>query len=211
MECRTSLRMFEAMYANEDEEGFDSWHQDEQANLIQTQLALTIINRYDQLYHFHTVLDMGCGKGVFTAMLKRPDNDIFAIDISATAIDKAKVRYPDIDFKAIDIEHWIKEDYHPPYTLVVMKGVLEFLFKWKAVIQYVSNNAPYIYIQEHFPHNPIGSIKGPEELVHLVEKYYHILTNIYIIHDRQLLLFGVTSVKPYNSNQPNLTKRTRKV
>lgn len=54
---------------------------------------------------FRNILDIGCGKGKFTSAIKKvyKNAHILGIDISETAINAAKSRYPDIIFKTLDI------------------------------------------------------------------------------------------------------------
>ena len=80
VEKRTFIGDFENMYAHESIEKFDSWHQD-------------------------TIVDIGCGKGALTHILKKKNNTCLGIDISQTAIDVAKERFNDIDFVVCDINN----------------------------------------------------------------------------------------------------------
>ena len=99
---RTFVGQFEEMYKNEDKEDFDSWFQDDFTHLGK-QLSLTILNRYN----FQSILDIGCGKGAFTQLLKKKNNCVLGTDISGTAIDKAKLRYKEIEFKQMTAEQAI--------------------------------------------------------------------------------------------------------
>jgi len=89
---------FEKMYQDEVKDGFDSWHQ-EDSRQLNREIALSILKGWN----FESVLDIGCGKGGLTHVLKKRNNRILGIDISETAIETARSRYPDIDFDVVDI------------------------------------------------------------------------------------------------------------
>ena len=100
VEKRTFIGDFENMYAHESIEKFDSWHQDDSRQL-QRKICLEILNQYN----FNTIVDIGCGKGALTHILKKKNNTCLGIDISQTAIDIAKERFNDIDFVVCDINN----------------------------------------------------------------------------------------------------------
>ena len=97
-ENRRFVGDFDKMYQQEDVQNFDSWFQDDMNHLTK-RLALTILGRYN----FNSVVDFGCGKGAFTNLLKKANNTVTGIDISETAVQKAKAKYPDIQFIASDL------------------------------------------------------------------------------------------------------------
>ena len=94
---------FEEMYQAELNECFDSWHQ-EDSRQLQRKIDIAILENYN----FNTIIDIGCGKGSFTHLLKRSNNHVLAIDISSTAINIAKERYPDIEFIQADVNNIAK-------------------------------------------------------------------------------------------------------
>ena len=57
---------FDKMYQNESKENFDSWHQDDTRQL-QRKIDLSILEDYN----FTSILDIGCGKGSLTHILKK--------------------------------------------------------------------------------------------------------------------------------------------
>jgi 2-polyprenyl-3-methyl-5-hydroxy-6-metoxy-1,4-benzoquinol methylase len=113
------------MCAAEGQEGFDSWRQEDQ-RILKNKICLAILNRYN----FNNVLDVGCGKGTFTQLLKKENNRVTSIDVSETAIRKAAIRFPDIDFECIDLT---KPDlislpfYRKHYDLILFMEVLPYL------------------------------------------------------------------------------------
>lgn len=74
---------FEEMYQNID----DPWHHGD-ATSIQYDLDLYLIGRFRICERGGLVLDMGCGKGAFTARLKQqmPNVHILGVDVAPTAI-----------------------------------------------------------------------------------------------------------------------------
>ena len=66
VEKRTFIGDFENMYAHESIEKFASWHQDDSRQL-QRKICLEILNQYN----FNTIVDIGCGKGALTHILKK--------------------------------------------------------------------------------------------------------------------------------------------
>ncbi len=68
---------------------------------------MTVINL--KRYKISSVLEYGCGLGYFSQMMFEVANcQIIGIDISETAIIKAKERFPHIDFKVGDIEQVVQ-------------------------------------------------------------------------------------------------------
>ena len=60
---------FETMYKTEDIEEYDSW---QSSNL--THLPKLIHYQVITLYNFNRIMDLGCGKGAFTHLLKKRNN-----------------------------------------------------------------------------------------------------------------------------------------
>jgi len=57
---------------------------------------------FDNIKRGNKILDLGCGNGRFYQFLKDKDIDYIGIDSSLRLIEKAKERYPDVDFRAAD-------------------------------------------------------------------------------------------------------------
>lgn len=187
---RKFVGAFEDMYRAEDSEGFDSWQQDE-VNHRWIRLALAILA--DRA--FDSILDIGCGKGVFTSQLKTPTNHITGLDISPTAIKKAKLRFPHIDFRVIDVndpallEEHIFDNGTARFDLVVIKGVLAYLSNWQDVIRAATASARHTLIFEYVPPNPIGFVKNFDEIKACVSESQQILSED-VIDQHELLLFS---------------------
>ena len=76
LENRKLVGDFETMYQNESKENFDSWHQDD-ARQLQRKIDLVILEDYN----FEKIIDLGCGKGNLTHLLKKKNNAAFVFFI----------------------------------------------------------------------------------------------------------------------------------
>lgn len=111
----------------------DPWgHGD--ARDIYYDMALYLLLRHDVCARGGTVLDIGCGKGAFTARLRETlheDTRITAVDIAPTAIEKAVRMYgsPGIEFRTCDIsrEHRNLGIAQGSLDLVVMSDIMWYI------------------------------------------------------------------------------------
>ena len=84
---------FEEMYKNVD----DPWSQIEEANHSYSRIdTVNTIRRF----HLKNVIEAGCGLGCFTNYLNEEcsETDIIGLDVSQTAVKKARAAYPSINF-----------------------------------------------------------------------------------------------------------------
>jgi trans-aconitate methyltransferase len=167
---RKFVGQFEEMYANEDKEGYDSWHQEDISNL-EAQMSLAILKQN----HYGAVLDIGCGKGAFTNLLKN-NNDVVGADISETAIAKARGRYPSVEFQVRTAQDALC--LRPQWDLVVMMQVLSYIEDYKMLLKTVSQRSRNLYLTLYLPSNSIGFVKSLDELKNEITKYYSIETEI---------------------------------
>lgn len=164
---RKFVGKFEKMYIDEDKKGYDSWFQEDMTH-IGRQLSLLILNRYS----FNSILDIGCGKGTFTHLLKKVNNEIMGIDMSYTAIKKAKLKYPDIKFLNKSVENVLSGK--KSWDLIVIMEVLSYIKEWKKIIKVTAGKTKYLYLSLYLPDNPIGYVKSFKELIVEFEKYFKI-------------------------------------
>jgi len=179
---------FEEMYQAEDVENFDSWHQDDM-RLLTKQISLVLLNRYN----FNNVLDVGCGKGAFTHLLKKENNQVTGIDVSKTAIKRAKAKFIDISFNCVDLtkDSFKKMPFFSKhYDLIVFMEILSYLPNWSDVIKEFSQVGDHILITLDIPENPIGYVKSKESLKAVVQRYYVIIDELYLSRFRKTILFG---------------------
>jgi 2-polyprenyl-3-methyl-5-hydroxy-6-metoxy-1,4-benzoquinol methylase len=158
---------FEKMYFNEETGNYDSWYQDDSTSLTK-RISLSILGNYN----FNKVLDLGCGKGAFTHMLKKENNCVIGVDISETAIKKASSRYVDVKFICSDIQNYMAKD-KEAYDLVVIGEVLSYLKNWPEILQSISKITNYIYLTLYIPDNPIGYVKSFAELEQKFKQHFN--------------------------------------
>ena len=178
---------FEEMYQNEDKEKYDSWFQEDLTHLGK-QISLVILNRYN----FNSVLDIGCGKGAFTHLLKKSNNKVVGVDISETAIMKAKAKYRDVEFYKLTVDEVLKKEIK--WNLIVMYEILSYLDNWKDILEKISFSCDYIYISLYIPPDPIGCVKSFDELKNTINKYFDIVDELLLNKEAILILAKVKQV-----------------
>ena len=182
---------FEQMYQAEGVEKFDSWHQDDIRHLPRRILLDTISD-----INFEVVVDLGCGKGSFTHVLKRKNNYVAGIDISPTAIHRAEERYPDIDFINMDVNDLDRlsafiRGIKAPVSLVCAREILSYLVKWEDILKLLSTYTQYLVIGLDIPENPIGFVKDKNELYDVVAKRnYNIIECIWLKMHYHMIIFA---------------------
>lgn len=179
---RRLVGAFEEMYAAEDSEGFDSW-QSNDVRALRLRLAMEILKDYN----FASVLELGCGKGTASQFLKKANNRVLGIDISPTAVKKAQVNFPDIDFRvmqAMDVEQLNEQ-----FDLVTVMTVLAYIEDWRDVLAKLATMTEYCLVVEYIPENPIGMVKSPDELQAAFSEHFDIVTKL-MLNDQGCILFG---------------------
>lgn len=180
-ENRKFIGKFEEMYRAEDSEGFDSWQERDLRHLGKT-ISYTILSAYN----FSTILDIGCGKGTFTHLLKRHNNQVIGVDSSETAIRKARESFPDIDFRCMNA-HDVSL-LGGPFDLVTVMGTFAYVEGWQAVVRTIAGMTRWFYVAEYIPPNPIGFVKSPDELIATVETWFSLRTKVLLDDVHCLLL-----------------------
>lgn len=187
-ETRQFVGDFEEMYKAEGTDGFDSWHQDDLRDITKP-FCLCLLDQYN----WGKVLDIGCGKGMFTHCLKKKNNSVIGIDLSQTAIHIAKNRYPDIKFCCADISKkgWtrkvIGED---PVDLVVCLEILSYVENWQIVLKEIASIGKFAMVKLYIPEDPIGYIKSIEKLESIFDTYFQLIENVHLVKHNHYILFG---------------------
>ena len=115
---------FEGMYLNED---IDPWHSSDLSNPVKKIHTVMLGN-----HNFNTILDYGCGKGAFTHLLKKNNNEVSGVDISSNAIMKAKQMYGHlVDFSTLAEKKWKNKK----YDLIVCLEVLSYVKQYKQLLE----------------------------------------------------------------------------
>lgn len=117
------------------------------------------------------LLDIGCGEGHLTSKLSAFGNTIKGIDVSKTAIFRAKENYPRIDFENIDIR---KMDYKHSFDVVFCSEVLYYLSKtdMEKALSKISDSLKNEGIAFFSAWCPGGKYFHPEEFTKIIGKRF---------------------------------------
>jgi SAM-dependent methyltransferase len=179
---RKFVGKFEEMYQKEDKGNYDSWFQGDLTHLGR-QISFTVLDRYN----FTFILDIGCGKGCFTHLLKKNNNKVIGVDISETAITKAKSKYNTVEFLALKAEDALKLPNR--YDLIIMMEIISYLKNWRKILAVAAEKTSYLYISLYLPPNPIGFVKSFGQLKREIEKYFAIETEL-LWNNETILILG---------------------
>ena len=178
---RKLVGRFEDMYRAEDATGFDSWHERD-LRMLRKRLSREMLSAYN----FDRILEIGCGKGAFTQLLKKENNHVTAIDISATAVRKAKETFPDIDFRVMDaLEIAAAKD---EFDLVVIMAALAYIKSWPKLLATMARRTRHLYIAEYVPANAIGCVKSGRQLLSVIKRHYKVQHQVVLDREHHLVL-----------------------
>lgn len=86
-----------------------------------------------------SLLEVGCGEGHQTLRLRELADQVYGIDVSATAIERARSRVPDAQFAATDLAHQPWGDERGRFDLVVACEVLYYIKDIPATLSRMSH------------------------------------------------------------------------
>ena len=185
-ERRVLVGAFEEMYERESVEGFDSWHQED---LTQSwrRLALALIEAHPA----RSILDIGCGKGAFTARFEA--DRILGIDVSETALAKARERLPQAEFRLVRAED--VSSIGERFDLAVCLETLSFVANWRRSLRDISRLADRLVLSLYLPPTPpIGYVKTFDDLRDGIRDAWDIETEALVVdsgvHGSQLLVLA---------------------
>jgi SAM-dependent methyltransferase len=189
---RKIVGRWEEMYAREDQERLDSGYYSTIIHLPKL-IHLTVLG----MYNFSSILDYGCGKGAFTHLLRKENNYVLGVDVSPTAIEKAKAYYGNrVEFAVLIGNDFLSVVKDRTFELTIALEVLSFVEDWRDVIRSIAGFSEYLYVSTYLPPNPIGYIKSKEDLVVEMAKHFTVLTKI-VLTDRKgedsIMLLGKRS------------------
>ena len=136
---------FEQMYRD----CSDPWQQDAVERLSE-EVALSLLGRRTH----RRVLDLGCGKGRFTHLLKQATGaSVTALDVSPTAVQAAESRYPGIRFLAAEVPPLPFPD--GEFDLVVAAELLWYVLPklgelFSEVRRVLSNSGRFLILQTFY-------------------------------------------------------------
>jgi SAM-dependent methyltransferase len=180
-EKRKLIGAFEEMYKAEDLEGFDSW-QNNDVRHLRLRLAMEILRDYN----FDSVLELGCGKGTASQFLNN-NNKVLGVDISPTAIEKAKASYPDIQFRTMDVMQ--VDQIGETFDLTTVMTVLAYIEDWPLLIEKIKGVSEYLLVVEYIPEDTIGMVKNFTDLNNQFERHFETILKL-LLNDELYILFG---------------------
>jgi len=130
---------FEKMYQDYD----DPWKQTTREEWASEKaVALNLIEKLK----VRRVIELGCGLGHFTNKIAQTGVEVLGIDISETAIRKAKNSFPNCQFRTADVfEYSIYREFNP--DLIIMAEITWYILdKLDAFITFIKNEMPQIYL-----------------------------------------------------------------
>ena len=125
------------------------WHQDQTASAVFSDLTVAILRHRPA----RSLLDVGCGLGFMTARLHRELPGLertVGIDVSETAVAKARAAFPDIEFQAGTLKSAPVEG---RFDLVVTKDVLWYVIPEldAFLAALAARSRKWVYFGQSFP------------------------------------------------------------
>ena len=111
---------FERMYRKSKEV---PWAQDRTVNSWYADVAIRML---ELRAPYTTAIDVGCGLGYFTDKFSPLCGKVVGVDVSPTAIRKAKAKFPDLEFRTFDVRG--QTSGLPCSDLVVVKDIFWYVF-----------------------------------------------------------------------------------
>ena len=98
------------------------------------------------------------------------------VDISSTAVGRARAKYPDVDFRIVD--YLDLTSVGESFDLVVAMEVLSYLEQWKETLSVIAGMATYLYVTLYLPDDPIGYVKSFHDLRTEIQRHFVIETEL---------------------------------
>jgi SAM-dependent methyltransferase len=180
---------FEEMYQNCE----DPWHQDELSPYA-NELVLWEIAKGK----YKTILDVGCGLGKFTHQIWQATKaNVIGVDVSPTAIQKAKARYPNVDYRVADVcsLNFQQES----FDLIVASELLWYILPrlqqfFDGVLSVLRQDGEFIIIQQFYlpGEQKYGCeiMQSPEDLIRLLPLRVFRAIEIDRLHQYKAILFA---------------------
>lgn len=159
---------FEQMYIDFE----DPWNQ---SVIEENSLEKLSVLNYIKRLKCTRVLELGCGLGHYTKKIHDYGFDALGIDISETAVQKAKIKYPMCNFKVSDILNYDMYKQFNPEIIIMSEITWYVLDKLDTFLQFIKVNLPNVYIVHLLTTYPKGVQKyGNDKFTTLDEimKYF---------------------------------------
>lgn len=102
---------------------------------------------FQKIKENNAILDVGCGKGYVVDRLLPKTSNIVAIDYDMEAVDKAKARIPNVDFRCVDVFDYLHTIDSKQFDVIVLSHVLEHLDDPDRFLKKISKYSRYVYIE----------------------------------------------------------------
>ncbi len=135
---------FDEMYANCD----DPWTQSEQPNQLARHAAIQFINEYTN----GPILECGCGLGYYADWIHRVTGNVpVSVDVSETAIEKAKSIFPHLNFKVANIADGL-EAYRELDGLILSEIMWYILDDFDKIMEDIARHfsGKYLFVNQVF-------------------------------------------------------------
>jgi len=180
---------FESMYLGEERADFDAWEQDQMS--LYKEIDLLLLEQLD----VETAIDLGCGKGLFTNMIRKYIPKMMGVDVSPTAIDKARARYSDVEFRVCDLSKTnqvsvLANDLgEGEVDLMIARALLYYLPNWLDVLNDISHYSKYVLLGINVPDNTKLYIPSKNRFLKSVEERFNPIEVIdYVNRDAMTIL-----------------------
>ena len=111
------------------------------------------------------------------------------MDVSPTAIEKARERAPEIDFRVGTTDD-VEEVAPGPFDLIVAMEVLSYVEDWRNAIDTLARLGERLYVSLYIPPNPIGFVKTFDDLRDEVSKRFGEIETDVMVNGEQILLLA---------------------
>lgn len=158
---------FEGMYRRFD----DPWECRKNVSELRRDVASLLLLRGRR---FDRILDIGCGLGAFTDRLRSANDEaqlVLGVDVSVTAIAKARVLYPQCRFEVLDVGRDPLPGGERSWDLVLLSEVIWYVLPQLGMLLDGIHAAlaarGILFIQQFYPGNQrfgLEYLTSPEEL-----------------------------------------------
>jgi SAM-dependent methyltransferase len=128
----------------------DPWHQSTiERYTCDKAIGINAIERLVSENKVKNVIEFGCGLGHFTKRIKNTGVNVLGVDISQTAIKKAKLNYPDCNFQVGNISD---ERFYSPYTvdLIILSEITWYILEdLEKLLSFYKKNLKGVYLLHH--------------------------------------------------------------